>query len=45
MIAALDIGAIAFTIARYSLALAGLLFLFYVVLLVTLVVSARGARR
>jgi len=45
MIDALDTGAIAFTVARYSLALAGLLFLLYVALIVTLVVSALVTRR
>jgi len=36
---------IAFVIALYSLALAGLLFLVYLTLLVVLVLTARGGRR
>jgi hypothetical protein len=44
-VSAPDVGAIAFTVARYALAFSGLLFLIYVALLVTLAVSARGSRR
>ncbi len=36
---------IAFVIARYSLAMAGLVFLVYMALLVVLVLTARGGRR